>query len=256
MGYNNFSGVSTKSYEAMIAELQQLDSEFVKYQSVMTGYERTKALDVIAGKRDEYRDVISAAAVQRHKTAAKNLKAALEAAQVERRKIANSWDYAKLANEMQVAKMRIDAAAKSDIGRFDIAAVVSIKKEAELSGDKHRIRAVYEALQDLVSKVPEGSGQNPYGGDVRMTANRIARQSWRELQEMNTSEGLQAAEAAIPQRVEELERSKGNLFNVAELLGDCLPGASIIHNSMIDDALRIVEQNNNGDFIFNDKEGV
>ena len=253
--YNTSSGRSIKSYDDMLAEIQMLNSEFARFESVMTVYERAKAREVIAQKQADYRDAVSAIAVERHKAAVNDLKAALEAVQSERRKIAKTWDYGKLADELQVARMRIDTAAKADIGQFDTGAVNRIIEDAELSGDKHRIRAVHEALLDLVSKVPAGS-QDPHGNDARMTAHRISRQALKRLDELNNSEGLQKAHEAVPQAVEALNRSKGAIFTAAEILGDCLPGAAIVHNSALDNALHMVDQDQSGDFIFSDPAGA
>lgn len=249
MNLNNSVTSYGKSCESMIQEIRDLEQKITKYNPFMTTAERMMASDQMAETRAKYRDPITRDAIGKWNQAKSNLRKALQEVEREKARNLNNWDAGKLANEMQVAKMRVDSATKSDGGRFNLSAIQSIISEANQSGDKYKQRAVLEAVQDLVSKVPAGN-QDPHGNDARMVANRIAKEAGKQLEALNSSAWLEQAHNTASQRVQELNAAKSNLVETASVMGEL--SGDIIHNSIIIKALESVQQNN-GKFIFEDE---
>ena len=211
MNLNNSVTSYGKSCDSMIQEIRDLEQKITKYNPFMTTAERMMASDQMAETRAKYRDPITRDAI-------------------------GKWNQ---ANEMQVAKMRVDSATKSDGGRFNLSAIQSIISEANQSGDKYKQRAVLEAVQDLVSKVPAGN-QDPHGIDARLVANRISREAGKQLEALNSSAWLEQAYNTASQRVQELNSAKANLIETAAVLGDLF--GDVIHNTVIENAISSVKQ--------------
>lgn len=217
----------------------------------MTELERQNHAESIAETRERYRPAIMAGVMGTWKAAKQNLKMALDQVQNEKKKILNSFDAGKLANEMQLAAMRIQNAAKADAGQFDIGAIEAIRNEAKVSGDPYKIRAVNESLSTLVSMVPEGS-LDQHGNDLKFKANRMAKEAKRDLDALMTSEGLEKAHKMAADSVGLLNSARHHLVYVAETFGEVM--GDVIHNTDIENALKSVKQTNDGQFFIDTDE--
>lgn len=235
----------------MIKVLKAANELYAKKFSIMTELEKQNHAESIAETRERYRPAIMAGALGTWNSAKSNLKQALNQVQNEKKKILNSFDASKLANEMQVATMRIQNATKSDAGGFDMPAIEAIRNEAKLSGDPHKIKAVNEALTSLVSMVPEGA-QDKHGNDLKFQANRMAFQAKRDLEAMHTSEGLVKADKVAADAVGQLNSAKYKLLDVAETFGEIT--GDVVHNTDIENAIKSVKQSKDGAFIIDETE--
>lgn len=238
-----------KDWRDMVKTVKDAKIEMARAWNIMTQYEQMSIQESIYAQREQYRPSIEAGILGGLKPAQKNLEAALKNVEAEQRKITNSWEAPRLAAEMQVASMRIDQAAKADAGRFDLAAVQAIYREAQDSGDRYKQRAAAEAMQSLVSKVPAGSSTDPHGGDILLTVNRMAKQAGRDLEALKTSEGLVKAQTVADARVNEYKLARRTSTEAAEILDGDLE-----HSAAIRDELALVKQEPNGDFTFYEKE--
>jgi len=201
----------------MIDEVKEYQAELDKYQAVMTPYERIKYGEITQAARDKYAAPVTQGGLAYWEGAKNRLKSMDAAIMAEKRRIANTWDSGKLAAEMQLAEMRISKALKSDGGKFNLPAIEAIMAEAEVSGDKHKVRAVCEAVQDLVSKTPE-SAQTVHGQPMELKANRLALAAERKINEMNTTETLTKAVQERELASNDLKEAKEYLAKVGETM--------------------------------------
>ncbi len=254
INYNiNRMGMNTmKSWRDHLKDLKDLREEYANGFSIMSEYERNANGKTIVEVRERIRPIIENGALFEWNQAKDNLKKALKQVDEERARIINSYDPVKLSAEMNLANMRIENARNSEGGRFDLKAIKSMKEEAEASGDKHKIRAVNEALTSLLSKVAPGD-QDDHGQDMRFQANRISNQAKRDLNALMVSDGYIKANESALNRVNELTSAKFQLLDVVESLGEMSPNGVTIFNSRIENAILTVKQDESGSFIFTDQ---
>jgi hypothetical protein len=239
---------SAADWQGMIKEINTAAQERARYLPIMTQFERESVANYLGDLKDQCRPAIEAGALAAWNTAKANLKAAFEKKATARRKLINSWDAGKLAAEMQVYSMRVERAAKA----ADLEALRGIYSEAFESGDRFKVRAAAEALQGAVNLIPVNA-QDSHGVDMRRGANRLVNQANRDLEALQTSPELTQADELAAVRVNELNQAKGAVFEAAETLGDTAPNGTL-KNSRFIDALSSVKQNDDGNFIFQDKE--
>lgn len=218
---------------------------------MMTDYEKQKSVTVIKTAREQYRNAITQGAVDMFYDAAKNVIGKQAEVDREKSKAVNRYDPGRLAQEMQLAEMRINQAATSDAGRFNMAAVEGIIREAEISGDLHKKRATYEALQNLVGKIPAGE-LDTHGNDLKFKANHLAKDAGRKLQELNLTDGLIKADAEMQQAVQELNGAKREVFRHMETIGDVM--GDVLFNRPVEKVLNAVQQDQTGRFVIVDDD--
>jgi len=252
MNYRYSGRQAPQGWMAMVKYLKEAVVEENRVWNLMTDYEKLSIQESISEMREQYRPTIEAGALGNWWSVVRDLKAALATVEDEKRKNTNSWDAAQLAAEMQVAVMRVNQAAKSDAGRFDLAAMQAIYQEAQEAQDRYKLRAVCEAMRSLVSQVPAVSDPDPYGTDPRLVANRMANQAKRDLESLKNSEGLVKAHAAAEVKVNELAQAKGVLLDAAEALGDMDMHNYNLHNTTFENAIASVKQDENNNFIFSE----
>lgn len=232
-----------------LKDIAELRDEYNNNFSMMTDYERSANGKILNEYRERNRSYIEIGALQEWQAAKNELENSLKNLQDEKRKVVNSYDPVKLAAEMQLATMRIDQASKSDAGLFNQEAINDLISEANLSNDKHKQKATYEALQGLVSKVKHGETDS-HGVDMRRVANKIAFEARNELAALNESDGLEKANAAVKDKLARYNGAKSTLYEVADTMGDVT--GDIIHNTRIEKAIHAVRVTPDGNIAFMD----
>jgi hypothetical protein len=244
-----FGNQSVTGWRGMINHLKKANEEFQKAIPIMTQYERASIGHSINEKRVEYRPAIEAGALAVWNGAKSDLKAALKNVEVQRRKVRNSFDSAKLESEMSLVNRRMELAAK---GNDSAAALKDLYTEYQESGDRIKQRAAAEVFQGVLSLIPQGA-QDSHGASARLLCNRITQQAAADLVTLQTSPELTKAHEEAAVKVAELQKSKNMLYEAAGVLGDLAPNENMLNSRFID-ALATV-QNENGQFKFaNEKE--
>lgn len=241
--YRTSGKASPTDWKGMIEVIKAAQADQNRYLPIMTQYERQTIAASIGGMVEQYRPVIEGGALAAWNGAKSNLKAALLNVELQKRKITNSWDAGKLAPELQVYSMRVEAAAQNG----DLAALKIIREEAQGSGDRYKQRACAEALQGLVNKFPKGA-QDIHGIDARMVANSLEKQAQRDIEALQNSPELTQAHEITAAKVQELNAVKSLLFNTADVLGEMNPNGTI-RNSLFISAIETVQQDDQGNFI-------
>lgn len=217
----------------------------------MTPAEKQQAADQLAEMREAYRPVVTAGVLGEWREAVNVVKSAQAKLDAAKQKAAARWDSGKLNQELQLAQARLKIAAKSDAGRFNMAGIDAILSEAETSKDIYKQRAAYEALQELVSLIPEGT-QDQHGQDMIYRANRLAIAAAHKLHELNlTPEVLEAAKEHNA-AADLLTNTKRQIIEHMEVLGD-MPN-DYLYNEPVRKAIEAVQQDNQGNFIFPEPE--
>lgn len=142
------------SHREMIAELSQGRKELRAYESMMTAYERETVREDLAARKARYRDTIVAGLLQEWDAALEAVQAAQAGVQKTYQAEAARWEAGKLTAEMTSAQQLADLAVQR--GRKELpgqpgtkAILEGIYKDAENSGDLHRIRATCEVLAGM-----------------------------------------------------------------------------------------------------------
>jgi len=215
----------------------------------MSPYEKQRAIDQLAEMRAQYRGAITAGTVAKWSEAVEIAQRAQVNLDNTKRKAAARWDPEKLNQELQLARSRVEIATRSDAGRFNMAAIGKIIDEAETSKDPLKMRAAYEAIQDIAGLVPRDA-QDTHGNDLIYAANRLAKYGAQKLQELNlTPEVMEAAEVH-KQAVDYLTNTRREVVEHMEVLGDARD--NYLTNDAVKKALERVDQDNQGNFIIKD----
>lgn len=216
--------------------------------SIMTQYERLTVAEYIHGLKEKYRPMIEAGAVGQWYAAAHGVVDAQANVENERRKIVNSYDTAKLANELLVMETRVDQAVHAHGNHPDLAALKEIYEEAQDSGDRLKQRAAAEVYQSLVSKIPAGL-QDRHGHDARMVTNRLEVRAANDLEALKITPALIAALEAKDKKRDELKRAENLIFDTADALGGLNPNGTMNNAALVFiTALESVTQDEEGNF--------
>jgi hypothetical protein len=113
-------------------------------------------------------------------------------AKVERERVKEiaSWDPSRLAPEMQVFQMRVENALYADDPARELQSIYS---EAKQSEDRYKLRAAADALRQVNRK----SGSLPL--EVKTKLNGVMQAAQRDLAEIRTTPGMEAAVAEAKQ---------------------------------------------------------
>jgi len=148
--------------------------------------------------------------------------------------------------------MRIDAAAKT--GNLD--SLQAIYQEAQESGDRVKLRAAAEALQNVTAKIPADAQY--HGKSMRRTANTIEKQAARDLRQLQTSPELQEAHQAAAQAVQMLDDARRQMVNANDAISDhslsINQAFSIPLELSFEKALERCTQDESGNFQFKEEQ--
>jgi hypothetical protein len=240
------------TWQDAVKDLDEANQQFKKLYSIMTPLEKHFVTEQIAETREKYRRAIEEGAIAQHTEAINNLKSKLARVESERRILANSWNQHELSAALQVAEMRINHAAKAG----DLDSLKAIYQEAKESGDRVKQRAVAEAMQNVTEKFPTAA-QDSHGESMRRSVNLMEKQAARELQKLQTSQGLEEAHKAAAQAVQQLDDARRQMVNANDAMSDrnlsLNQTLSIPLNMSFEKALERCTQDQSGNFHFKEE---
>jgi hypothetical protein len=229
MFFGNASTVN--DWRGMLELLKKANAEYTAALPIMTPFERQGIGQSIKEKREQYRKSIEAGVIEQHTEAINNYKAKLSRVEAERRKIINSWDAAKLAPELQVYRLRVDTAAQQGSRE----ALEAIYQEAKDSGDKYKLRAAVEALQNVNAKIPL-TAMDIHGELVRQAGNHLETQAKNDLAALRTSADLEAAYKDTAAAVEAIKAAEKEIYRTAEVFQELAPNGAVFFNTTLEKA--------------------
>jgi len=223
---SNFIRTSNPAtWQEAVKQLDEAKQQFKRLNGIMTPLEITFVRQELTEARERYRRAIENGVIGEHAAAVQNYQAKLEAINAEQRAITNSWDAAQLAAEMQVASMRIDAAAKN----ADLETLQTIYQEAKDSGDRVKLRAAAEALQTATARIP-AEAQDRHGESMRRAVNLMQKRSADDLAGLRSSPTLEAAHQAAAETQAALIQAHEQIYQTAEVMDELAPNGSVILN--------------------------
>lgn len=138
----------------MANEIRTLRQEYQKAVPLMTPYERQKYGGLLRERIEQYYPTVLQGAKQHLEAQIERLKSADNGYRAAVQREIASWDTAKLNAEMTYYRQRIESALKTvSSPGFDRASTVDrlrqLWSEAQASGSREKIRALFEVLHDL-----------------------------------------------------------------------------------------------------------
>lgn len=233
------ANVTVRDWREAVEKIRELYEEYSRNYSIMTQYERTMANEAIGRAIQFYRPMVEAGAVGEFSAAARQFQAAQARIERERAKEIQSWEAARLADEMKVSEMRVSQAlTRSD----PVSELQALKKEAQASGDRYKMRATNEIIRGALGKLHTDNF------DTRMLVNRLAQESERELSAMRESDAIKSAIDDGEGAFNALMACHRQLDSTARVLGD-LQGNAGPYRGPIGKAWQRIHTGDNGEMI-------
>jgi hypothetical protein len=223
---STFISNSTPSgWREAVKQLDEANRQFNKLYGIMTPLEKHFVTEQISEAREKYRQFIENGLISEHAAAINNYLSKLDNIERERRNVTNSWDAAELGAQMQVYQKLVEVAA----GNADLGSLQKIYQEAKDSGDRNKLKAAAVAIASASARTPTGA-QDIHGEDVRRGVNLLRKQAARDLEALDTSPNLQAANEAEGEARAALIQANKQIFQTADVMGELSQNGAIIHN--------------------------
>lgn len=206
-----------RTWQDAAEQLRQAKRKAAEEGHLMTPYELYQTNELLTRSRDMLRGVIETGAVSDFGAAVTAYRDAHQTVKTARQREINSYDAARLNNEMSMTSQRMTVALRSP---DPVPMLQAIMREARDSGDKHKQRATYEIVQGAIDQSGNISNE-----DTRRFINRVSVEArdllagLRNTREFN--DAVTKAEGAFDVMVSKWR----GLNDIAELLGDLHPGA-------------------------------
>ena len=209
------------TFRDIVNKLKAFDDKVNRMWGVYTPAERIEAKEHRKSELIKHRPTLINGMRAELESAQSSVKRAEQLMKVAQKKEINSWDSTRLNSEMDIATKRISQAVKAE---NPTEAIQALEKEAELSGDRYKIRALGEMIQSKGKNLPEFQNR----ADIQWAA---AQQS-KKLIKLRTSPEMVELEELASKAYDQYDATTEDLAKISELIGEGDPFHPLATNDL------------------------
>lgn len=218
--------------------IRKAKKEYDSYQGIMTPYERhTISEDIKAKRTAAFQDVFNGISGEFNAVIGEYRDSRRKQSEARSKEVMR-WDAAKLAAELQLARMQFDQKGKTS-GAFAHGGIgpVRLYEDALITGDMYKIRAAAETILSMEHR--PGSG-----AEEKLPLVQLQTRAQGDLDNLRVTDEMKAAEIAERESRQKLMEKCNEVKNVANDLGE--PINNMFGGGPFDKMLRQVKQDHYG----------